>query len=152
MISSVTFLRTTIDFDFMYIWNGYRSNDLFHAVQPDLGPSFSKQSPSKEATYQGIRTIIPSFTSYRNNDVKSQNHKVFKESRSFDLSVLGNPSRALGTQKGAPKIFQCSFDNEDSLFGNTKNNSKDKFTEESITKCQTDSSSNQLTFSNLDPR
>ena len=101
----------------MYISNGYRSNDLFHAVQPDLGPSFSKQSPSKEATYHGIRTIIPSFTPNRNDDVKSQNHKVFKESRSFDLSVLGNPSRALGKQKGTPKIFQCSFDNEDTLIG-----------------------------------
>ena len=84
--------------------------------------------------------------------MKSQNHKVFKESRSFDLSVLGNPSRALGTQKGAPKIFQCSFDNEDSLFKDTKNNSKDKFTEDLIVKCQTDSSLNQLTLSNLDPR
>ena len=49
--------------------------------------------------------------------MKSQNHKVFKESRSFDLSVLGNPSRALGKQKGNPKIFQCSFDNEDTLIG-----------------------------------
>ena len=84
--------------------------------------------------------------------MKSQNHKVFKESRSFDLSVLGNPSRALGIQKGAPKIFQCSFDNEDSLFGDVKSTSKDKFPDESIAKGQIDSSSNQLTFLDLDQR
>lgn len=60
---------------------------------------------------------MPSFTPNTNDDVKSQNHKVFKESRSFDLSVLGNLSRALGKQKGNPKIFQCSFDNEDTLIG-----------------------------------
>ena len=104
-------------FNIFYISNCYRSNEHVHKVQPDLGPSFSKQSPSKEATYHGIRTIIPSFTPSRNDEVKSQNHKVFKESRSFDLSVLGNPSRALGKQKGTPKIFQCSFDNEDTLIG-----------------------------------
>ena len=77
---------------------------------------------------------------------------MFKESRSFDLSVLGNTSPDEGKQKGVPKVFQCSFDTEDTLLGDVKAHSKDALTDDHNLGFQTENLLNQMKLSNAHSR
>ena len=66
--------------------------------------------------------------------------------------MLGNTSPAGSKQKGVPKIFQCSFDTEDTLLGNVKADSKAALPDEQNIGFQTENLSNQTKLSNVHPR
>lgn len=86
------------------------------------------------------------------DNVKSQNHKVLKESKSFDVSTLNVGYVGDNDQTSKLEIFPCPQENADSLFGRRDNNIPGQFsTEKNPCLIPTDTL-HQLQLVNKDPR
>ena len=127
----------------------YRYNDPVPDEEVDLELSYSNKSPTKANTNRGIKTKVHS---YSMEEPKSHNHKVFKESKSFDVSTLNVVDLDESIHMSRQRLIQCPQDLSDTLSRSPSAYSKGRLFIDKNRPLIPKKMSEQLQQSKIDPR